>query len=157
MAGSRRREDLLEVLEAIRDLGEGRYACVLDAGGLVADTPEPEDGHLFALRQLLQDRRQSLLAIPTALEEERDSDDPFADWSQDEFLLAVLNRRAALVVACPDAEALKDSASALLRVWVDRMLRYDERYRFDPDGRGLFFGRPRLDVVVVGGAAAASD
>ena len=155
--GSRRLEGLVEVLEAVRGLGHGRYACILDSGGLVAEAPEPDDGRLFALRQLLQERRQALLAIPGALEEETDSEDPFADWSQDQFLLAVLNRRAALVVACPDAEALKDAASDLLRVWVDRMLRYDERYRFDPAGRGLFFGRPRLDLVVVGSASAPTD
>lgn len=54
------------------------------------------------------------------------------------------------MVACPAAEELKQKSGDLLRVWVDRMLRFDERYRLDPDGRGFFFGSPRLDVVVVG-------
>jgi hypothetical protein len=56
----------------------------------------------------------------------------------------------ALVVACPDAESLKESAAPLWPVWADRVLRYDERYRVDPKGRGLLFGSPRLDLVVIG-------
>lgn len=88
------------------------------------------------------------------LEQETDSDDAFADWHQDEFLVAILNGRAALVVACPAAEELKQKSGDLLRVWVDRMLRFDERYRLDPAGRGFFFGSPRLDVVVVGSASS---
>jgi hypothetical protein len=141
------------VLEALRGLGGGRYACIVDGGGIVAESPEPEDGHVFALKQLLGEKREALLAIPRALEHETDSEDPFADWHQDEFLLAVLNGRVAVVVACPAAEPLKQQAGDLLRVWVDRMLRYDERYRMDDAGRGFFLGRPRLDIVVVGGAA----
>ena len=54
-------------------------------------------------------------------------------------------------MACPDAEALKESAAALWPVWADRVLRLDERYRIDPKGRGLLFGSPRLDLVVIGG------
>jgi hypothetical protein len=155
MFTSPRREGLLEVLEALRALGEGRYACIVDAGGIVAESPEPEDGRVFALRQLLVEKREALLAIPRALEQETDSEDPFVDWHQDEFLLAVLNGRVAVVVACAAAEPLKQQSADLLRVWVDRMLRYDERYRLDPAGRGLFVGRPRLDVVVVGAATAS--
>ena len=145
------RQGLLEAVDAIRTLGEGRYACVLDAGAIVLESPEPEDGRAFALRQLIDERRTAILSIPQTLADDRPMEDVFAEWHEDEFLLAFLNQRVALVVACPDAEALKESASALWPVWADRVLRLDERYRIDPKGRGLLFGSPRLDLVVIGG------
>jgi len=145
------RQGLLEAVEAIRTLGEGRYACVLDAGAIVLESPEPGDGRSFALRQLIDDRRAAILAVPQTLADEGPMEDVFADWHEDEFLLAFLNQRVALVVACPDAEALKESGTELWPVWADRVLRFDERYRIDPKGRGLLFGSPRLDLVVIGG------
>jgi hypothetical protein len=147
------RQGALETLETIRTLGQGRYACALDAGGIVLESPaEPADGRDFALRQLVEERRQAILRLPEAMAGEGPTEDLFADWHQDEFLLALLNQRVALLVACPDAESLKESAAPLWPVWADRVLRLDERYRFDPSGRGLLLGRPRLDVVVIGGA-----
>lgn len=146
------RQSLLETVEAVRALAEGRYACVLDASGIVLETPEPEDGRTFALRQLVQEHRAAILAIPRTLAADAPMDDAFADWHEDEFLLALLNQKVALVVACPDAEVLKDRAGPLLRVWADRALRYDERYRIDSRGRGLLFGSPRLDLIVIGRA-----
>lgn len=145
------RQGLLEVVDAIRTLGEGRYACVLDAGAIVLESPEPADGRSFALRQLIEDRRAAILALPQTLADGGHLEDVFADWHEDEFLLAFLNQRAVLVVACPEAEALKEGAEALWPVWADRVLRFDERYRIDPKGRGLLFGSPRLDLVVIGG------
>ena len=145
------RQGLLEVVDAIRTLGEGRYACVLDAGAIVLESPEPADGRSFALRQLIEDRRAAIFSIPQTLADEGPMEDAFADWHEDQFLLAFLNQRVVLVVACPDAEALKDRSAALWPVWADRVLRFDERYRIDPKGRGLLFGSPRLDLVVIGG------
>jgi len=145
------RQGLLQAVDAIRTLGNGRYACVLDAGAIVLESPEPEDGRSFALRQIIEERRAAIFAIPQTLADDRPMEDVFADWHEDEFLLAFLNQRVALVVACPDAEALKDNAAALWPVWADRVLRLDERYRIDPKGRGLLFGSPRLDLVVIGG------
>lgn len=145
------RQGLLEAVDAIRTLGEGRYACVLDAGAIVLESPEPADGRSFALRQIIEDRRAAILAIPQMLADGGHLEDVFADWHEDEFLLAFLNQRVVLVVACPDAEALKEGAEALWPVWADRVLRFDERYRIDPKGRGLLFGSPRLDLVVIGG------
>ena len=144
------RAGLLEAVEAIRRLGEGRYACMIDAGGIVVEAPEPPDGRAFALRQLLEERRAAILAIPETLADDTASEDAFAEWHEDEFLLAFLNQRVVLVVACPDAEGLKESAAPLWPVWADRAMRYDERYRIDPKGRGLLFGSPRLDLVVIG-------
>ena len=149
---------LAESVEAIRGLAEGRYACVLDGSGIVVEASEPADGRSFALRQLLEERRATILSIPRAMADGTPLEpDAFADWNEDEFLLAVLNHRVALVVACPDAEGLKEAAGDLLRVWADRVLRFDERYRIDPKGRGLLFGSPRLDLVVVGGPAGDED
>ena len=145
------RQGLLEAVDAIRTLGNGRYACVVDASAIVLESPEPEDGRSFALRQIIEERRAAIFAIPQTLADDRPMEDVFADWHEDEFLLAFLNQRVALVVACPDAEALKESAAALWPVWADRVLRLDERYRIDPKGRGLLFGSPRLDLGVIGG------
>jgi hypothetical protein len=146
------REGLLEAVNAVRTLGEGRYACVVDAGAIVLESPEPADGRSFALRQLIEERRAAILSIPQTLADDGHLEDVFADWHEDEFLLAFLNQRVVLVVACPDAEGLKESAEALWPVWADRVLRYDERYRVDPKGRGLFFGSPQLDLVVISSA-----
>jgi hypothetical protein len=148
------RQAVVEAVEAIRALGEGRYACVLDAGGIVLETPEPPDGRLFALHQLIEERRAAILAIPQVLAGDGPLEDVFAEWHDDEFLLAFLNERVALIVAGPDAEGLKERAAPLWPVWADRVLRLDERYRVDPKGRGLLFGSPRLDLVVIGGASA---
>jgi len=145
------RAALLETLEAVRTAGEARYACVLDAGGIVLESPaEPADGRAFALRQLVEERRAAILAIPEAMAGAGPAEDVFADWHEDEFLLALLNQRVALLVACADAEALKERTGPLWPVWADRVLRLDERYRIDPKGRGLLMARPRLDVVVIG-------
>jgi hypothetical protein len=150
-SAERRAAAVLEAMEAIRGLAGGRYACVLEPGRIVLETPEPEDAPTASLHRLLDAQRAALFAIPAALAADAAFEDPFADWDEDEFLLAFLNRRVVLVVACPDAEALKERAQDPLRVLADRLLRLDERYRMDERGRGFFFGRAKLDVVVVGG------
>ena len=144
--------EVLELLEAVRGLGGGRYACVVEPKGILFESPEPEGREAWALRRFLEDKCASLFAIPTAMAAGTDLDDAFEEWHQDEFLLAFINGRVALVVACPDAESLRERAFPLLKVLTDRLLRYNETYRLDPQGRGLFIGRPRLDIVVVGRA-----
>jgi hypothetical protein len=37
-----------------------------------------------------------------------------------------------------------------LEVLADRLFRLDSSYRLDEQGRGLFFGSARLDMVVIG-------
>ena len=79
-------------------------------------------------------------------------EDAFETWSEgDEFLLAFVNGRVAVVVACPDAEEARQGAFDVLKVMADRLLRLDARYRLDEKGRGLFLGRARIDVIAVGG------
>jgi hypothetical protein len=144
--------EVVEVLEAIRGLAEGRYACLVEPRGIVFETPEPEGREAWALRRFLEEKCAALFAIPKAMAEGTELDDAFAEWQEDEFLLAFVNGRVALVVACPDAEALRERAFPLLKALADRLFRFNETYRLDPEGRGLFFGRPKLDIVVVGGA-----
>ena len=144
--------EVLELLEAIRGLGGGRYACVVEPKGILFESPEPEDREGWALRRFLEEKCAALFAIPKALADGTVMDDVFEEWHQDEFFLAFVNGRVALVVACPEAEALRAQAFPLLKVLADRLFRLNETWRLDPEGRGLFFGRPRLDIVVVGGA-----
>jgi hypothetical protein len=77
------------------------------------------------------------------------ADDVFEDWEQDDFFIAILNRKAAVVVACPDAETLREPAGPLLKILADRLFRYAPALRLDGRGHGYFFGRAQLDVVVV--------
>ena len=149
-AKGRLEENLLDLMAAIVDLGDGRYACLVEKSGIVLETLETEEGPVHALRRVIEARAASILALGAALAAGGDMEDAFSGWADDEFLVAVLNERVALVVACPDAEALKGQVDPPLRVLVDRLLRWKAAYRFDAQGRGLFVGRPRLDLIVVG-------
>ena len=139
-------------LETLRGLAAGRYACVVEPKGILFESPEPEAREEWALRRFLEERCKALFSIPKALADGTAMDDAFEGWHEDEFFLAFVNGRVALVVACPDAESLRERVFPLLKALADRLFRYNESYRLDPEGRGLFFGRPRLDIVVVGGA-----
>jgi hypothetical protein len=152
-AKERLEQDLLDLMAAILDLGDGRYACLVERSGILLETAEPEDAPLGALRRLIEVRAPSILGLAAALAGGGDMEDAFSGWEDDEFLVAVLNERVALVVACPDAEALKGEVDPPLRALVDRLLRWKPAYRFDAHGRGLFVGRPRLDLIAVGGHA----
>jgi hypothetical protein len=154
--GDRLRDDVLTLMGAILDLGDGRYAALVEKTGIVLETPEPGDGRATALRAVIEERAGAILGLAAALAADT-TEDAFADWTEDEFLLAVLNERVALVVACPDAEALKADADPPLRALVDRLLRWKPAYRLDPQGRGIFVGRPRLDVIVVGSHAGGGE
>jgi hypothetical protein len=78
------------------------------------------------------------------------AEDVFEGWEEDDFLLAFVNGRVALAVACPEAEAVRDAVMRPLRALADRLFRYNETWRLDEKGRGFFVGSARLDVVVVG-------
>jgi len=144
--------EVVELLDAVRGLAGGRYACVVEPKGIVFESPEPEAREAWALRRFLEEKCKALFAIPDALAAGTAMEDVFEDWQEDEFFLAFINGRVALVVACPAAESLRAQAFPLLKVLADRLFRYNESYRLDPQGRGFFFGRPKLDIVVVGGA-----
>lgn len=147
-------DDIRRVLGALRRHSGGRYACLLERTGVLFESPSEEEaqgGADPALRRLLDGRREALFAIPAGLAGEGPMEDAFAGWEDDEFLLAFINGRVAVVVACPDAERARAGAFDLLKVLADRLFRYDSRFRLDERGRGLLFGRARIDVVAVGG------
>jgi hypothetical protein len=145
----RLQEDVRGLLDALRSLGEGRYAAVFDHGGVVSESPGAEqEGR--ELREFLQAHTASLFRIPGALHGDEALDDAFEGWQEDEFFLAFVNARVGVLVACPNAKQVEAESGKLLRVLVDRLLRLNPAWRLDEKGRGLFAGRPRLDTVVIG-------
>ena len=144
-------EEIHGLLDALRALGDGRFACLLEPKGLLFESAEPEaEGH-WMLRRFLEQRTEALFRIPAALASGGPTEDVFADWEADGFFLAFVNGRVALV-SCPDPEKLKEQAELPLRALVDRLFRLNAAWRLDEKGRGLFLGRARLDMIVVGRA-----
>jgi hypothetical protein len=144
-------EDVRSLVEALRRLGEGRYAVLFDPKGVLLESAEERlaEGQ-WVLRRLIQARAEDLFRLPAALHGGQEMEDLFADWESDEFFLAFLNGKVGLLVACPDAQRLQDESGELLKILADRLLRLNPAWRLDEKGRGLFFGSPRLDTVVVG-------
>jgi hypothetical protein len=145
----RLRRDVAELLDSLRELGSGRWAAVFDAKGVVAESPGEAGEGEWVLRRLIQDRGAALLRVPAALHGGQEMDDLFESWTADEFWLAVLNGRVGVLVACADAARLEAESAQLVRALVDRLLRLNPAWRLDEKGRGLFFGSPRLDTVVI--------
>jgi hypothetical protein len=147
----RLQDEIVRLLDVLRELGRGRYACLLEPTGIVFESEEPDAQEGWMLRQFLKEKASALFTVPEAMDSGGPSEDVFADWSQDEFFLAFINRRVAVVVACPAAEELREGAMRPLKALADRLLRYNQSWRLGPQGRGGFFmGRAQLDVVVVG-------
>jgi hypothetical protein len=144
-------EEVQGLVDAVRTLGEGRYAALFDKKGLLLETPPDGREGEWALRDFVQKHAEALFRIPATLQDaDRAMDDVFADWTEDEFFLAFVNGRVGLLVACPDAKRVEDESPELLRALVDRLLRLNPGWRTDEKGRGIFFGRPRLDTVAIG-------
>jgi hypothetical protein len=159
----RLQEEVRGLLHALREQGDGRYAALFDTKGVLLESPDeglPQPGVPFRgdLRRLVQSRAESLFALPAALlapdssggrdRSEGELSDLFEAW-EDEFFLVFLNGRVGLLVACPDAKGLEVGSAKLLEVMADRLLRFNPAWRLDERGRGLFFGSPRLDKVVI--------
>jgi len=143
-------DDILHLLDAVRQEAGGRYACLMEPGRILFESPEPEDREGWTLRRLLEERSAALFSLPHSMVGEGPAEDLFEGWEQDDFLLAFVNGRVALAVACPDAEAVRDAVMRPLRALADRLFRFNETWRLDERGRGFFLGSARLDVVVVG-------
>lgn len=152
MASSKIEEDIRTLLAAFRGLAGGRYACLLEPAGILFEDPEPEEAALKTLHTFLHAYRQQVFTIPDGLAAEGPAEDIFEGWEEDDFFLAFINRRVVLVVVCPDGEALREQAERPLQALADRLLRFNHSYRMDARGRGFFFGRARLEVVVAGRA-----
>lgn len=142
--------DIGDLLQAIRELAGARYACLIEPKGIVFERAEPESA--WVLRRFLEQRAAALFSIPQSLASGEPMQDLFAEWDEDEFFLAFINGRVALVVACPEAEPLRESTRKPLQALADRLFRYNAAYRMDSRGRGFFFGRAKLDLVVIGRA-----
>jgi hypothetical protein len=143
-------EEIRRLLGALRGLGEGRYACLLEPSGVLFEDAAPETPAPWGLRRFLEARTEALFAIPRALFSEGEiREDVFKDWEDDGFFLVFVNGRVSAVVACPDPATLEKESKRLLKVLVDRLIRYNSAWRADEKGRGLFFSRPRLDTIVV--------
>jgi hypothetical protein len=146
---TRLRQDVVDILDSFRGLGEGAFAAVFDARAIVAESAAEDAESAPALRRLLAGEAASLLRLPGALQRGDETSDLFASFEKDEFLLAVVNGKVGLLVACADAERLEQESARLVRALVDRLLRLDPAWRYDEKGRGIFFGSPRLDTVVI--------
>jgi len=142
--------EIATLLDGLRVEADGRYACLIDPGRVLFESHADDVEELEPLRELLERRRGALFAIPRQLAGEEPMDDVFEGWETDDFFLAFINGRVALVMACPEAEPLRESMMRPLKVLADRLFRLDSSYRLDEQGRGLFFGSARLDLVVVG-------
>jgi hypothetical protein len=147
-SAERLRDEIRRLLDALRHSAAGRYACVMEPDRIVFESQSEPQRELSGF---LRERGEQVFAIPRRLADDDAMDDVFEAWDDDEFFLAVINGRVAVVVACPDAEALRERAMRPLRALADRLFRYEPSYRVDEKGRGFFFGRPRLDLVVIGG------
>jgi len=145
-------EDIRGLLEAVRHEARGRYACLLEPGRILFESREPEEREEWALRRLLEERSTALFTLPRSMAGDGPAEDLFEGWEHDDFLLAFINGRVAVAVACPEAEAAREPVMRPLRALADRLLRYNETWRLDEKGRGFFLGSARLDVVVVGRA-----
>jgi hypothetical protein len=141
-------EDVRGLLRALREAAGGRYACLLDREAVRFEDAAPEQPG-WALRQFLEQRREALFTLPDAMAGDGPEADLFEDWVEDDFFLAFVNGRVAVIVACPVAEVLRETSQGLLRALADRVFRYEPRYRLNAEGRGFFGGRAQLDVVVV--------
>jgi len=147
---ARLREDVHRLLAALRELAEGPYAALFDSKGVLLESPDDAGEGGWRLRRLVQNRAEALFHVPAALHGGEEMSDLFEDLEGDEFFLAFLNGRVGFLVACPDAQRLEDESGKLLKVLADRLLRLNPAWRLDERGRGLFFGSPRLDTVVIG-------
>ena len=142
--------EIQKLLGALRGLGDGHYACLLEPKGVLFEAADPEAAAPWGLRRFLEARTEALFAIPAALASDGEiGEDVFAEWEDDGFLLVFVNARVAVIVACPDPGVLEKESGRLLKVLVDRLIRYNTAWRADEKGRGLFFSKPRLDTVVV--------
>ena len=151
----RLREEVAGLLAGIRERAEARYVCVAEPGGVRFETAEPA-GAPWPSRQYLEQRLGGLFSIPASLAAGGPVEDVFAEWQspagapEDEFFLAFINGKIALVVVCPEAEPLRDELEKPIHALADRLFRLNAAWRVDEKGRGLFLGRPRLDLVVIG-------
>src|SRR5262245_35294242 len=118
-------DEIARLLEGVRGAAGGRYACILEPRRVLFESPGAE-GKLLALRQFLEERSDLVFRIPAGLAEEAPLEDAFEGWDHDDFFLAFVNGRVALIVACPGAEVVEGALQRALPTLADRLLRFNE-------------------------------
>ena len=141
-------EEVRGLLGAVREATGARYACIAEKRGIRFESAAVADQGA-ALRVFLESSLAAIFELPASLAGTGPEHDAFENWDEDDFVLAFLNGRVTLLVACQDAEAAREQAERLFTTLADRLLRLHPSWRVDAKGRGLFFGRPRVDWVVV--------
>jgi hypothetical protein len=145
----RLREDVARLLEAIRETASARYACIVEPTGVVFESRAQQGPAEWAVRLFLEPRLPRVFALPASLAGCGPEEDVFEGWDEDDVTLAFLNGRIALALFGPDAGELRRAAEEPFMALADRLLRWKPALRVDEKGRGLFFGRPRVDWVVI--------
>lgn len=143
-------EEIESLLLALRQAASARDAFLVEPAGILFASAADEGAAGFAARRFLESRLAGLFALPASLEGSGPTEDVFEGWDDDEILIAFLNGRVALVLLCPDAEGARARLEPPFAALADRLLRWRPALRVDERGRGLFFGRPRVDWVVIG-------
>jgi len=141
-------EEVRGLLDAVRAATGARYACIAEPRGIRFESAAAEQTRA-GLRAFLESRLAAIFELPASLSGSGPEQDAFESWDADDFVLAFLNGRVALLVACDEAETARERAERLFSTLADRLLRFQPSWRVDAKGRGLFFGRPRVDWVVV--------
>lgn len=145
----RLQDDIARMLDVIREASGARYACILEPAGIAFESRAEDGPAAWAVRRFLEPRLDRLFALPASLAGEGPEEDVFEGWEEDEVALAFLNGRVALALFSADAAVARQAAEGPFTALADRLLRWKPALRVDEKGRGLFFGRPRVDWVVV--------
>ena len=145
----RLRDDIARLLDVIRGAAGARYACLLEPAGVVLESRAEGGPAEWAVRRFLEPRLSRVFALPASLAGQGPDEDVFEGWDEDDVVLAFLNGRIALALLGPDAAALRRGAEKPFSALADRLLRWKPALRVDESGRGLFFGRPRVDWIVI--------
>ncbi len=145
----RLQDDIARMLDVIREASRARYACILEPTGVAFDSRSEDGPAEWTVRRFLEPRLARLFTLPASLAGEGPEEDVFEGWDEDEVVLAFLNGRVALALFSADAAGARQAAEGPFTALADRLLRWKPALRVDEKGRGLFFGRPRVDWVVV--------
>ncbi|HET7293254.1 MAG TPA: hypothetical protein VFM88_12575 [Vicinamibacteria bacterium] len=145
----RLQDDIARMLDVIREASGARYACILEPTGVAFESRSDDGPAAWAARCFLEPRLSRLFALPASLAGDGPQEDVFEGWEEDEVVLAFLNGRVALLILSADAARAREAAERPFTTLADRLLRWKPAFRLDEQGRGLFFGRPRVDWVVV--------
>lgn len=145
----RLRDDIERMLDVIREAANARFACLLEPSGITFQSRAEEGPAEWTVRRFLEPRLARLFALPASLAGGGPEEDVFEGWEEDDVVLAFLNGRIALALFSPDATEARRAAEMPFAALADRLLRWKPALRVDEKGRGLFFGRPRVDWVVV--------